>query len=118
MALYYPNSMNELNQLFRNNKYVAIDFSADWCGPCKQIAPIYERLSQQHSTHGRLAFAKVNVDIAQDIAATYRVQAMPTFMFFKDGKQVSVNGNKMIMGADVRSLAGAAEKLGGLAKQR
>jgi len=65
-----------------------------------------------------LAFAKVNVDNARDIAQKYQISAMPTFMFFKDGKQVAVNGQAMIRGADAKSLTAAAEKLGGLAKTR
>ncbi|KAJ4356090.1 uncharacterized protein N0V89_004118 [Didymosphaeria variabile] len=110
--------MTDLQTLFASTTYVAIDFYADWCGPCKQVAPYFQNLAKQHGVDGTLAFAKVNVDTAQDIAAAYRVQAMPTFMFFKEGKQVAVNGNKAIQGADVRSLGAAAEKLGDLAKKR
>ncbi|TLD04574.1 thioredoxin-like protein, partial [Venturia nashicola] len=105
-----------LDTLMSNNTYVVVDFYADWCGPCKAIAPSYAALAKQHSIPGVLAFAKVNVDHAQDAAARYRVSAMPTFMFFKEGKQVAVNGQAMIQGADPRSLSAAAEKLGGLAK--
>lgn len=111
-------SSAELQALFDSTTYVAVDFFADWCPPCKQIAPIYETLADKHGVPNTLAFAKVNVDHAQDIARTYRVTAMPTFMFFKDGKQVAVNGQAMIQGADPRSLGAAAEKLGGLAKKR
>ena len=111
-------SAAELDTLMSNNTYVVVDFYADWCGPCKAIAPSYANLSKQHSIPRVLAFAKVNVDNAQDAAARYRVSAMPTFMFFKEGKQVAVNGQAMIQGADPRSLSAAAEKLGGLAKKR
>lgn len=116
--LHHLNSTSELQQLFSDTTYVAVDFYADWCGPCKAVAPVYANLSKQHSVPGVLAFAKVNVDTAQDIARTYGISAMPTFMFFKDGKQVAVNGNAMIRGADVRSLNGAAEKLSGLAQKK
>ena len=54
----------------------------------------------------------------KDVAGQYRVSAMPTFMFFKEGKQVAVNGQAMIQGADQGKLGAAAEKLGGLAKKR
>ncbi|KAH6962247.1 thioredoxin-like protein [Ilyonectria robusta] len=114
----HVSSSAELQALFDSTTYVAVDFFADWCPPCKQIAPIYETLADKHSVPNTLAFAKVNVDHAQDIARTYRVTAMPTFMFFKDGKQVAVNGQAMIQGADPRTLGAAAEKLGGLAKKR
>jgi len=108
----------ELSQLFSSTTYVAVDFYADWCPPCKTIAPIYESLATKHAVDGVLAFAKVNVDHVQDVAQKYGVTAMPTFMFFKEGSQVAVNGQNMIRGADPRSLGAAAEKLGGLAQKR
>ena len=117
-ALHHPTSLSELQSLFQSTTYVAVDFSADWCGPCKQIAPIYQSLAAKHSVPGVLAFAKVDVDRAQDIAAAYRVSAMPTFLFFKEGKQVAVNGQVAIQGADPRALGAAAEKLAGLARKR
>ncbi|KAK5627493.1 hypothetical protein RRF57_003208 [Xylaria bambusicola] len=111
-------SSSDLTELFKSTTYVALDFYADWCPPCKAIAPIYEKLAAQHAIDGTLAFAKINVDHAQDAARTYGVTAMPTFMFFKEGRQVAVNGQTVIQGADVRSLGAAAEKLGGLAKKK
>ncbi|KAH8653547.1 thioredoxin-like protein [Xylariales sp. PMI_506] len=116
--VHHPSSLPELQALFAGNTYVAVDFFADWCPPCKQIAPIYTSLAGKNTVPGQLAFAKVNVDHAQDIARAYRVTAMPTFMFFKAGKQVAVNGQAMIQGADPRSLGAAVEKLSGLAKKR
>lgn len=118
MSAQYVTSADELNQLFAANTYVAIDFTASWCGPCKAIAPVYESLAAKHSVPGHLAFAKVDTDAVQDVAREYRISAMPTFLFFKDGKQVAVNGQPMIRGADAKSLGAAAEKLGGLAQKR
>lgn len=114
----HPSSLPELQALMAGTTYVAVDFFADWCPPCKQIAPIWTKLAEQHSVPGQLAFAKVNVDQAQDVARAYQITAMPTFMFFKDGKQVAVHGQAKIQGADPRTLMAAAEKLGGLAKKR
>ncbi|KAJ1338549.1 thioredoxin 1 [Microdochium nivale] len=116
--LHHIGSAEQLDTLMSSTTYVVVDFYADWCGPCKAIAPGYQALAAQHSIPGILAFAKVNVDNARDAAARYRVSAMPTFMFFKDGKQVAVNGQAMIQGADPRSLSAAAEKLGALAKKK
>lgn len=115
---HHITSSPELKELFSSTTYVVIDFFADWCPPCKQIAPIYVGLASRHGVPGQLAFAKVNVDHVKDVALEYGISAMPTFMFFKDGKQVMVNGQKVIQGADPRTLGAAAEKLGGLAKKR
>ncbi|KAK5722736.1 mitochondrial thioredoxin [Elasticomyces elasticus] len=116
--LHHPTSLSALEKIFSNNTYVAIDFSAAWCGPCKTISPIFVQLAKKHGVEGTLAFAKIDVDEAKDVAQKYQISAMPTFMFFKEGKQVAVNGNTMIRGADVKSLTAASEKLGGLAQKK
>lgn len=114
----YINSAEELQSLLSSTTYVAVDFFADWCPPCKQIAPIFETLATKHGKPGILAFAKVNVDKVQSVAQMYGITAMPTFLFFKEGKQVAVNGQAVIKGADPRSLGAAAEKLGALAVKK
>ncbi|KAH6603142.1 Thioredoxin-like protein [Trichoderma cornu-damae] len=116
--LHNIESSEQLDSLLSSTTYVALDFYADWCPPCKAIAPIYQSLADKHGAEKYLAFAKVNVDHVNDVAARYGVTAMPTFLFFKDGQQVAVNGKPMIQGADPRSLGAAAEKLGGLAQKR
>ncbi|KAF5018898.1 hypothetical protein F66182_9117 [Fusarium sp. NRRL 66182] len=116
--VHHINSADELQQLLSSTTYVAVDFFADWCPPCKAIAPVYESLATKHSVDNVLAFAKVNVDHVQDAAQQYGITAMPTFLFFKEGKMVAVNGQAAIKGADARSLGAAAEKLGGLAQKR
>lgn len=118
MAVQHINSAEELQTLLASTTYVAVDFFADWCPPCKAIAPVFEQLAAKHSAPRLLAFAKVNVDTVQSVAATYRVTAMPTFMFFKEGTQVAVNGQALIQGADPRALGAAAEKLAALAAKR
>ena len=117
-SLHHVTSSAELQKLFASTTYVLIDFYADWCGPCKTIAPVYANLSKKHSIPGVLGFAKVNVDHVGDVAAQYGVSAMPTFLAFKEGKLVAVNGAPQIRGADVKALNAAAEKLGGLAKKK
>lgn len=116
--LHHITSAAELEELMASTTYVAVDFFADWCPPCKVIAPVFESLAATHAVPGILAFAKVNVDHVQEVARTYRITAMPTFMFFKEGKQVAVNGQAMIQGADPQTLGAAARKLGGLAAKR
>jgi len=123
------NSMQELQTLFGDNQFVVADFYASWCPPCKAIAPLYEKLAGEHGVTGGLAFAKVNVDDVPEVAREYSVTAMPTFMFFKNGKPVAVdaavtssgaqkgpNGIDLIKGADPRALTACIAKLGELAK--
>ncbi len=110
-------SPKAFTDLLASNVYVVADFYADWCGPCRAIAPGYTQLAKTHSVPNYLAFAKVNVDNVPAVASQYGVTAMPTFMFFKNGKQVAVNGNAKIMGADTAALGAAAGKMGRLAKE-
>jgi thioredoxin 1 len=65
---------------------VVVDFYATWCGPCRMLAPMME--AQADALAGKIKFLKVNVDEAQALAQEYQIQAIPTVLFFKDGKLV------------------------------
>ena len=65
---------------------VLVDFWADWCAPCKMIAPIVEELSQEYD--GKLDFAKLDVDASPTTAMSYGVRSIPTLLIFKGGKPV------------------------------
>ncbi|KAK9416769.1 putative Thioredoxin-like protein [Seiridium unicorne] len=75
----------ELDALLSTTTRVVVDFYADWCPPCRAIAPVFSQLADQHSLKGQLAFAKVNVDHVNNVAGRYNVSAMPTFLFFQNG---------------------------------
>lgn len=75
---------------------VVIDFFATWCGPCKRIAPLFEKLSQEYK---QIVFLKVDVDESGELVNTFDISAMPTFIFLKDGKIV-----KKVEGADMPAL--------------
>jgi thioredoxin 1 len=64
-----------------------VDFWAEWCGPCKAIAPIIEQLATEYE--GKATVAKVNVDEDQELALDFGVQSIPTLLVIKDGKEVN-----------------------------
>jgi thioredoxin 1 len=63
---------------------VLVDFWAEWCGPCKMIAPILDELASEYD--GKVKVGKVNIDDHQSIAARYGIRAIPTLLIFKDGE--------------------------------
>lgn len=66
-------------------KLVVIDFSAAWCGPCKMITPKYEAMSQEFTD---VIFYKIDVDTNDETSESEGIQAMPTFIFYREGKKV------------------------------
>jgi len=63
---------------------VVVDFWAEWCGPCRVIAPVLEELAEEYA--GEIVIAKLNVEKAPEIANRYCVSSIPTLIFFKNGK--------------------------------
>jgi thioredoxin 1 len=63
-----------------------VDFYADWCGPCRRIAPVIEELAKE--MQGKATVAKLDIEKAQSTTASYQVMSIPTIILFKDGKEV------------------------------
>ncbi|KAJ4126998.1 thioredoxin trx1 [Fusarium equiseti] len=95
-------NLAELRDVFEKNSVVIVDFWAPWCGPCRFISPILEKLSESADS---IYFAKVDVDEAEDISQEYGIRAMPTFMAFKDGEKAGE-----VVGADPGKLQAMVEQ--------
>jgi thioredoxin 1 len=76
------------DEVLRNHPLVLVDFWAEWCAPCRKIAPILEELAQEYE--GKLLVAKLDVDENPKTAMRYRVMSIPTVILFKNGQPVEV----------------------------
>ncbi|KAJ5778759.1 hypothetical protein N7520_002005, partial [Penicillium odoratum] len=92
-----------LEKILQSPDPVVLDCFAEWCGPCKAIAPLIEKWSDEH-TH--IKFYKVDVDKVDAVAQELNVRAMPTFMFFKGGEKITE-----VVGADQQQILGQITSL-------
>ncbi|KAF2156880.1 DUF1000-domain-containing protein [Myriangium duriaei CBS 260.36] len=102
----HVDSPAQFTKLLSSSRVVVTDFYADWCGPCKAVAPFYEQLSSQLSRPNQITFTKVNTDNQPQIAQSYNITAMPTFLIFKNGRET-----QRIRGADTQALGKAVKTL-------
>lgn len=77
-----------IEEVVKNDTYVIVDFYTTWCGPCKQLAPIYSSLAEKYSEDDSIKFLKVNVQELDELGEEYEIFSIPTLKFFK-GNEVN-----------------------------
>ncbi len=94
-------TQNFEEEVLKSDKPVLVDFYADWCGPCKMMAPVIEELAELYN--GKAKVGKLNVDDNEDIAMKYGVMSIPTLLIIKNGsveaKMIGVQKRELLMDA-------------------
>lgn len=85
MATHFTDA-NFDSEVLKSSIPVVVDFFADWCGPCKMMAPTIDELAKEYE--GKVKIGKVNVDENPKVAGQFGIQSIPTLIFFKNGKAV------------------------------
>ena len=87
MAELNITSLNFENEVLNSDKPVLLDFYADWCGPCKMLAPVLYEIAEENA--GAIKVGKINVDEQMELAMRFQVSSIPMLVVFKDGKVVA-----------------------------
>ena len=87
MAELNITSLNFENEVLNADKPVLLDFYADWCGPCKMLAPVVHEIAEENA--GIIKVGKINVDEQMELAMRFQVSSIPMLVVFKDGKAVA-----------------------------
>lgn len=85
MEVLKINNKNFEEEVLKSEKTVLVDFYAEWCGPCKMIAPVIEQIAKENE---EIKVAKINVDEAQELAEKYGVMSIPTLVVIKNGQEI------------------------------
>jgi thioredoxin 1 len=103
------NEANFQTEVLQSTQPVLVDFWAEWCGPCKMIAPVLDEIAAEHA--GRAKVVKVNIDQNPELAERYGIQSIPTLLYFNQGQvrdhNIGVTSKKNIV-AKLEALAFAA----------
>ncbi len=86
MSIFHITKNNFQEEVVNSNKTVLLDFWADWCVPCKMIAPVLEEIAKEHP---EIKVGKINVDQEQELAVQFQVMSIPTLILMKEGKIVN-----------------------------
>ncbi len=92
-------------EILRSNPLVFVDFYADWCGPCKMIAPYVDKLADEFQ--GKVTFARLDIDANPDIAGHYEVRSIPTLMIFRMEKPI----RRMVGASSIGHYRGELQKI-------
>ncbi len=87
MAELKITAANFENEVLNSDKPVLLDFYADWCGPCKMLAPVVHEIADENA--GTIKVGKINVDEQMELAMRFQVSSIPMLVVFKDGKAVA-----------------------------
>lgn len=86
MPVVTATDQNFQEEVLKSDKPVLVDFWATWCGPCKIVKPVVEKLAETYA--GKVKVVEVDVDQNQQVSGTYGIMSIPTLMFFKNGQPV------------------------------
>jgi thioredoxin len=82
-----PGTYTDFKSAITNSEYACIDFAASWCGPCKKMAPFYHKVASESHIAG-LNFLTVDVDVVEEAASEFKINAMPTLVITRKGAEI------------------------------